>query len=145
MEAFTKLLEVSKFKVNDLWLDLGIPFSLLEPLGAHLIEEILIAVKLAAFSGCDVGKVVYTTVARELGKISPELATSSNKVEEDSLENCLANLAHELAVVLQAKRYARMGFNVEQVLKEHAARALAEAAKVGKADALQTVHDVLTV
>ncbi len=145
MEEFTKLLEASKFKVNELWLNTGIPLSLLEPLSAHLTEEILIAVKLAACCGCDAARVVYAAVARELGKAFQELVSSAGESEEDSLEARLAELAHELAVVLQARRYARMGFGVEQVLREHAARALAEAAKVGKADVLQAVHEILTV
>jgi len=138
---------LSKLEVEaaPFWLETGIPPSLLETRAGHIVAEVVIAAKLAAAAGCDPGKVVAVAVGGELGGEAAELGALAEEYRAAaSREAVLARLAHELAVVLQAKRYARMGFDVEGVLREHVARALDEASKVESADALQLVHGLLS-
>jgi hypothetical protein len=127
------------------WLGAGIPPSLLETRAGHIVAEAVIAAKLAAAAGCDPGKAAALAVGGELGGEVAELGALAEEYRAAaSREAVLARLAHELAVALQAKKYARMGFDVEGVLKEHVAKALDEAAKVEPAAALQLVHELLS-
>ncbi len=145
MRDLVKLLGRLEAEAVPLWLEAGVPPSLLETRAGHIVAEAVIAAKLAAAAGCDPAKAVAAAVGGELGSEVAELgALAEDYRAAASREAVLARLAHELAIVLQAKRYAKMGFDVECILREHVAKALDEASKVETADALQLVHGLLS-
>lgn len=118
---------------------------MLETRAGHILAEAVIAAKLAAASKLDPGRAVLTALGGELGDDVEELRAFAEEYHSAaSGEAALARVAHELAIVLQAKRYAKMGFSVENVLKARVAKALDEASRVESAEALQIVHELLS-
>ena len=145
MEEFLKTVGVLKAEVNRVWLGGGVPPPLLEALSAHVVEEALIALRLAEALGCDVGKTLLLALAHELGGTSQSLERARREFKEAaSLEARVARIAHELAIVAQAKRYLRMGLDVRRILEEHVSKALDEAAAVKKDVLAQLVHEALS-
>lgn len=141
MRDLLKLASKLKSATLPAWQNAGIPAALAETASSHIVEELLIAVRLARAAGCDTGRVLVTALAREVEELV-ELSDVAREASEGEL--AVTELAHELAVVAQAKRYARMGFNVEAVLRDHVARALDVVAKLGERDVAQLVHDFLS-
>jgi len=145
VEEFLKLIGVLKAEVNRVWLGRGVPPPLLEALSAHVVEETLIALRLAKALDCDIGRTLLLTLAHELGDASQSLEMARKEFEEAaSLEARVARIAHELAIVAQAKRYLKMGLDVRKVLEEHVSRVLDEAAAVKRDVLAQLVHEALS-
>lgn len=118
---------------------------MLEVRAGHILAETVIAAKLATASKLDPSRAVLTALGGELGGEVEELGAFAEEYRSAaSREAVLARVAHELAIVLQAKRYAKMGFVVESVLKAHVAKALDEASRIESAEALQIVHELLS-
>lgn len=118
---------------------------MLETRASHIVAEAVIAAELAAAAKRDLGRAVMAALSGELGDYVEELKAFAEEYRSAaSAEAVLARVAHELAIVLRAKRYAKMGFDVEDVLRTHVAKALDEASKVESAEALQIVHDLLS-
>ncbi|RLE96332.1 MAG: hypothetical protein DRJ57_05680, partial [Thermoprotei archaeon] len=106
MEEFLKQVGALKAEVNRVWLGRGVPPPLLEALSAHVVEEALIAVRLAEAVGCDVGRVLLMALAHELVDAAASWGGAREEFEEaSSLEARVARAANELAIVAQAKRY----------------------------------------
>jgi len=135
------LLERVRCRVVCEWSDYGVPPQLLETWAAHIIEELAISVKAATAAGCDLSKVLKLVLAHELGGELQELQVN---LESGDREALLVKLSHELARVLQAKRYLRMGFKVEEALERHVQEALKAAASIAEDRLAQLVHELLT-
>lgn len=145
MEELIRLVGALKADVNRVWLGRGVPHPLLEALSSHVVEEALIAAQLAESLGCDVGRTVLAALAHEFERAPGSLREARREFEEaSSLEARIARLAHELAVVAQAKRYLRMGIDVREALEEHVSRALDEAAAAKSSALAQLAHEALS-
>lgn len=144
-DRLVALLERIKWRVIHEWSEYGVPPQLLETLAAHVLEELSISVKLAAAADCDSGVVLQLVLAHELGGELQELREELRAYRDSGCrEALLAKLSHELALVLQAKRYLRMGFKVEDALKRHVEEALKIAAGIAEGGLAQLAHELLT-
>lgn len=145
MEGLAELLDRVKSRVVIEWSECGVPPPLLEAVAAHAVEELAIALELSRAAGCDPGRVALLALAHELGGEVRGLEDALRDFHAlGSREAAVARLAHELARVVQAKRYARMGFRVEGALRRHAEEALRVASVIAEGDLAQLVHELLT-
>ncbi|MCS7104642.1 MAG: hypothetical protein NZ954_03650 [Thermofilaceae archaeon] len=145
MKDFVNLLDKVKSAIVPLWAECGVPPSLQDTLASHIVEEMLIAYKLASIACKDPGKVLTLVLSHEVAQGLVELREAREEFStSDGLEAILARLSHELALVVQAKRYARMGLKVENVLKEHVSKVLDEAARIEDGGIAQAVHEILS-
>ena len=107
MGRVVESLSKAKARVVVEWCERGIPPALLETLASHVLEEALIALKLSKLSSLDEGRAVLLTLALELESEFSELRDLLDDARRRRApELAIAKLAHELALAIQAKRYA---------------------------------------
>ncbi len=137
MSRLRGLLDRVKSMVVTEWCEYGVPPQLLEGLAAHFAEEVVIALELSRLLGCDAGRAILALAARELGY-------GQGGSQGGGVEVSVAELAHELALALQAKRYVRMGFGAEEAVRTHAEAAARAASRLASEEVARLVHELLT-
>jgi len=133
-----------KNRVPIAWVSSGVPNCLLESVASDTFETAMLAAFLASKAGCCIERTVVLALVHETGGVGILEDAWREYVEKATLESKVARLAHELAVFLQARRYKRMGLDVDEILESALRRTLDVASEIGVEALSEAVHSLLT-